>query len=196
MQRLFFAFKLHVATAGNIVSSASLLQKNLQLRGRSLTPVRLRITLHLLGDVPYVPRQIVAIASRVASEVVRLPSLSALDVAIELATSFARERGASPFAAQVGLVKAALTQFWMTLNEVLWHTGLLARPRPPSRFTPHVTLMYSDPVSGTQPIDPIGCPAGELVLVHNLIGRTQHVTINGRFATNDLSNCLGNSAFR
>ncbi|QNQ09171.1 2'-5' RNA ligase family protein [Sphingomonas alpina] len=42
------------------------------------------------------------------------------------------------------------------------------------RFSPHVTLFYRDGRPFNERIDPIGWVAGELVLIHSLVGRTRH----------------------
>ncbi|MGH8283840.1 MAG: 2'-5' RNA ligase family protein [Gammaproteobacteria bacterium] len=41
-------------------------------------------------------------------------------------------------------------------------------------FTPHVTLLYGNNVMKPQSIEPIGWTVREFVLVHSLLGRTEH----------------------
>jgi len=49
------------------------------------------------------------------------------------------------------------------------------------RFDPHVTLAYGQEESFRRPVWPISWRAGEFVLVHSLVGLTEHVPL-GRWA--------------
>lgn len=51
-------------------------------------------------------------------------------------------------------------------------------------FTPHVTLLYDDRSVAPQAIEPIAWTVREFVLVHSLLGRTEH-RILGRWSLND-----------
>jgi 2'-5' RNA ligase len=46
--------------------------------------------------------------------------------------------------------------------------------RPGWSFNPHVTLVYRPHQDFLRPIDPLTWEAAELVLIHSLVGRTQH----------------------
>ena len=177
MERLFFALRPCHAAARRIAESASVLRSELGLRGKLLPPERLHITLHLLGDFPYLPANVVACASRIADHVAERQPVAAFDLSVDRAMSFRRNVGASPFAAQIGTGKAQLVELWLALGAALRQSGFpLPRTRP-SQFTPHVTLMYGDPVASVQPITPISWTANEFVLIHSLLGRGQHVQL-------------------
>jgi 2'-5' RNA ligase len=42
-------------------------------------------------------------------------------------------------------------------------------------YTPHVTLMYDDSLLDATPVPPVTWMAGEVVLVHSLLGETRHI---------------------
>ncbi len=46
-----------------------------------------------------------------------------------------------------------------------------------TQFTPHVTLLYDDKLVAEQPIPPIGWTVTEFVLIHSLLGKTEHIPL-------------------
>lgn len=177
MERLFFALRPCHMAAQRIAETAGLLQSDLRLRGKLLPPERLHITLHLLGDFPYLPENVVAYASQIAGHVAARQLVAPFDLSVDRVMSFRRNVGASPFVAQIGAGKAQLVALWSALGEALQQSGFPLRRTRPSQFTPHVTLMYGDPVTSVQPMTPISWTANEFVLVHSLLGRGQHVQL-------------------
>ena len=99
MERLFFAPRPRHIAARRIAETASVLQSDLELRGKLLPPERLHITLHLLGDVPYLPEKVVAYASQIADYVAARQLVAPFDLSVDLVMSFRRNVGASPFMA-------------------------------------------------------------------------------------------------
>jgi 2'-5' RNA ligase len=56
--------------------------------------------------------------------------------------------------------------------------GMGFRPKIPSAFTPHITLLYDSRRIDEQSIEPICWTVREFVLVRSLIGKTRYVGID------------------
>ena len=52
--------------------------------------------------------------------------------------------------------------------------ALDGQPQPARRFTPHLTLLRDRYRVSERPIEPIEWTVREIVLVHSLLGRTEH----------------------
>ena len=62
-----------------------------------------------------------------------------------------------------------------TLAAALLEEGV--QPMKGKRFSPHVTLFYDDRPDLAEAVDPISWTAEEIVLVHSLVGRSEHRTL-------------------
>jgi len=144
---------------------------------KATAPDRLHLTLHHLGDHAGLRTDIVRAASEAAATV-RVPPFA---LRLDRVLSFKARPGNAPLvlaAAERSDEVAALKAFNLVLGQALMRAGLGRWLK--SDFKPHVTLLYSAQQLPVQPVEPIGWTAGEFVLVHSLIGKTQH-TVLGRW---------------
>lgn len=169
--RLFFAVFPDAAAASAVERLAQRLREAHGLRGRPLPSGRFHVTLHFLGDHAGLPADIVEAATRAAASVVARP----FEVVFDRAASFNRRQFRKPFVLLGGEGVAALGAFHRTLGEALVHVGLARRVE--ARFTPHLTLLYDDQAVPEQPVEPVRWTVSEFMLVHSLLGRTQHLPL-------------------
>lgn len=168
--RLFFAVMPDAATAQRIAVQAQALKQRLGLTGRLIEADRLHVTLHHVGDHPGFPPGLVEQARQAGAALRAQP----FEVAFERAESFAGRPRNRPF-----VLRGEHLQPLMGLQQAL---GLeMARAGlgrwVEGRFTPHVTLAYDDRLVPPTPIEPLGWQVAELVLVHSLLGRHQHLVL-------------------
>jgi len=166
--RLFLAVFPDAETAARIAALAQSLRSELGLQGKPLRADRLHVTLHHLGDHAGLRQDIVANATNAAA---RMAS-SAFEVVFDRAGSFAGRQRNQPcvLRGDQGLVSLAAMQ--RELGERMNLAGLSRWVG--KTFTPHVTLLYDDRSVAVQPIEPIDWKVREFVLVHSLVGRTEH----------------------
>lgn len=166
--RLFFAIYPDPDTAARIARLAGRLREDHGLSGRPLAAERLHITLHHLGDYAGAPRGVVDAAIQAAAAVAK-PSF---DIIFDRAASFLGRPKNRPFVLRGG---DGATAFQQALGAAMVKAGLgrLAE----QRFTPHVTLLYDDLCIAEQVVEPVSWTAREFVLVHSLLGRTQHIPL-------------------
>ncbi|MDQ0463312.1 2'-5' RNA ligase [Caulobacter ginsengisoli] len=167
--RLFFAVFPDAGTAARIAVLADGLRGQLNLRGRPLAPERFHITISHLGDYVGVPESVVEPATTAAASLTAAP----FEVTFDRAASFHGRSGNRPFVLRGGEGLAGVIAFQQQLGAAMVRSGL----RPDRNFTPHVTLLYDDALVPETPVAPISWTAAELVLVHSLLGRTQHIAL-------------------
>ena len=46
-----------------------------------------------------------------------------------------------------------------------------------SRFTPHTTLLYGEPITPEESVEAVSWVVNEFVLVHSLVGKTRHIPL-------------------
>ena len=168
--RLFFAIFPDPATATSIAQQADALRAGHQLSGRPLAPERLHITLHHLGDHAGLRRDIVAMASEAAEAITSTP----FEVTFDRAASF-HNGGNNPFVLQGGEGLDALKAFQRDLGLAMARAGL--GKLVDKTFTPHVTMLYDRRLVAEQPIAPVQWTVGGFVLIHSLLGRTEHIPL-------------------
>jgi RNA 2',3'-cyclic 3'-phosphodiesterase len=166
--RLFFAIFPDADTAARIAALAATLRLRHGLRGKVLLAARLHVTLHHLGDYAGLPPAIVAAATRAGG---RLASRR-FDVVFDRAASFGTARGKCPFVLRGGDGITGLIELQRELGMHMAASGIGRHVE--QRFTPHVTLLYDEMAVDHGSVDPIGWRASEVVLVHSLIGRSEH----------------------
>ncbi|NQD38644.1 2'-5' RNA ligase [Permianibacter sp. IMCC34836] len=137
------------------------------LQGTALRDEHLHITLQHLLDHEALPDDWIARAG-VAVESVERHKLA---LRFDRVMSFARRTDNRPFVllAQEGL--QPLLGLQRALGEAMKRVGFLQVDRS---FTPHVTLLYDRQQVPLQAIEPLQWQAQEMVLIHSLLGRTQH----------------------
>jgi len=166
--RLFFAVFPDAATAARIGDMARELRLRHGLRGKPVREDRLHATLHHLGDFAGLPGDLVARARSAADGV----SLPAFDVALDSVASFVGRKSGKPFVLRGDGGNAPLHALHEALADAMRATGATL-PRG-KRFVPHVTLLYDDAIVAAEPVPPIAWRVREFVLVHSLLGRTEH----------------------
>lgn len=169
--RLFLASFPDSDAAAGIAAFAAAQCAAHGLRGRPLLPGRLHVTLFHLGDTAGLRQDVVDAATVAASRLRAEP----FDVAFDQVGSFAARREKLPFVLRARDGNSALRAFHAALSVQLREVGL-------GRFTtatfePHVTLAYDVRMIAPHDVAPIAWRAREFVLVHSLLGKTQHVTL-------------------
>lgn len=166
--RLFFAIYPDPETAARIAGLAGRLRDEHGMKGRPLAAERLHVTLHHLGDYVGAPRGVVDVAIEAAAAVAK----PAFDIVFDRAASFHGRPRNRPFVLRGG---DGVMAFQQALGVAMMKAGLGRWAE--QHFTPHVTLLYDDLCIAEQAIEPVGWTAREFVLVHSLLGRTQHIPL-------------------
>lgn len=164
--RLFFAVFPDAAAAAHIAATAQMLRSQHGLHGKPLRADRFHITLHHLGDYAGLRDDLVVKAGEAAARV----DMAEFEVGFDSASSFSRQSRNRPFVLRGDVRVASLHELQSALGVNMARVGLKADPG----FTPHVTLLYDDRAVPPQPIDPIAWTVREFVLVHSLLGKTEH----------------------
>jgi 2'-5' RNA ligase len=171
--RLFFALVPTPDAALDIARQARLLKEEYGLKGRPIAIGRLHVTLRYLGDYLGLPQAVAAAAMVAASGVRAAP----FDVVFDRAASFHGRPRNRPFVLLGGEGKegcGALAALHQALGAALENAGLVSAP---SRYKPHVTLLYDNRYVPERAIEPIVWTAHEFVLVHSLLGRSRHTPL-------------------
>lgn len=166
--RLFFAVFPDAAAAARIADVAQILRSQHGLHGKPLRADRFHVTLHHLGDYAGLPEEVVAKAGEAAARV----GISTFEASFDSASSFSRQPRNRPLVLRgdAGVVSLHGLQSVLGTNMGAVGLGRLVE----RTFTPHVTLLYDDRAVETQAIDPIAWTVREIVLVHSLLGKTEH----------------------
>ena len=165
--RLFFAVVPPPDVAGRIASLADQLRVRLGLRGRPRPTAHLHVTLQHLGDFAGLPQQRVESARAAAAGV----TLAPLEARFDRAGSFAGRTGKHPYVLLGADGATGLAALHAELGARLAAAGLGRRERA---FVPHVTLLYDARTIAAQPVEPLGWPVHEFLLIHSLLGRTEY----------------------
>lgn len=167
--RLFFAVMPPPKVAEAIEQQALALRASLGLKGRLRPTSHFHVTLHHLGDWAGLPPDLLAQAQRAgaATQARRVP------VAFDRAGSFDNKARNRPFVLRgAGEGVAGLHRLQQALALQMAASGLNRAVE--HQFEPHVTLLYDDALVPLQPIEPVCWLVQELVLVHSLLGQTEH----------------------
>ena len=173
--RLFFGLFPDADTAARITESGEGLRRKHGLK-RPVHPLdRLHITLFHLGDFPGLPTDLVRKATAAAEAMTASPFV----VTFDHATSFAGRPGNRPFILKGEAGLADLQDYRQALGVALAGQGV----KTTLAFTPHVTLLYDDPIIEPDPITPISWTVRDVVLVRSHLGKGIHEHI-GRWSLN------------
>jgi 2'-5' RNA ligase len=159
--RLFLAVLPDERTARCIAAKAHHLRLSHGLTGKGVRPEHFHVTLCHVGDGIGLPREVVDLVKERAMSVV-MPSFR---VCFDRVESF--RNGALVLRGDDGVV--GLDVLHQRVSDALDD-----EPRRARAFTPHVTLLRDRHLVPEQPIEPIEWTVRELVLVHSLLGRTEH----------------------
>jgi 2'-5' RNA ligase len=172
VDRLFFALQPPAEAALRIHALAARLGGVLELRGKPLPVERLHVTLCFLGNHAGLPAELVAAADVAARHVKSAP----FEVCFNQVMSFGQRPPESQRAAAVILscdddcipLSALRHQLLQSLDATR-EFQLEART-----FKPHVTLLYDRRPVPQQEVAAICWAAREFVLVHSLVGKSEH----------------------
>ena len=131
--------------------------------GRGARADRMHVTIDILDDFEDRPAHAIDTLCAV------MGSVAAAAVAIELDQAVGSTRSV---ALRARRRNPALDRFHRAVGAARARTGLPQRAG--YRFSPHLTLFYRDGAPFSRAIAPIRWVADEFVLVHSLVGRTQH----------------------
>jgi len=165
-ERIFFACLPDAQTAVRIRAFAEARKREHGLDGALILPEHLHVTLFHLGDWVSLPPEVVRLAKEAAEQV----NIPAFDVAFARAESFRNRTGVHPF-----VLTGDITP-WRALHAslaaALKRKGLGGATQ--GEFKPHVTLAYDKLRIKPSPIEPVSWTVREFVLVHSLLGKTEH----------------------
>ncbi len=169
--RLFLAIFPDSETATQIARLSESLRVSLGLHGKPLKTERFHITLHHLGDYAGLPSGLVDAAKTAGATL----GENAFDIEFNRVESFSGRPQNRPFVLRGDQGLESLHSFRQALSVALAREGLGKRVSGP--FTPHLTLLYDHSIVPSTQIPPIHWKASEFVLVHSLLGKTQHIRL-------------------
>jgi RNA 2',3'-cyclic 3'-phosphodiesterase len=172
-ERLFFALLPDADTKERIVELAQRLRRERGLEDKLVSPERLRVTVHHLGDHRELPQKLIDKALEAGSAV----SMRPFELSFHRAGSIVGRPGKSPFVLRSGGTGSEpMLTFHRTLGEAMTMSGLGRWAE--RRFNPHLTLFHHERIFEEQPIETISWTAREFVLVHSLHGKSVYKTIS------------------
>jgi|HubBroStandDraft_5_1064220.scaffolds.fasta_scaffold69781_2 2'-5' RNA ligase len=115
------------------------------------------------------PQRTIEVASKVAASVAAAPFRVALNRMTRFGGKGGKDKRPLVLAGDDGV--AGLGQFRQRLCMQLRLADLTKRP---GSFTPHLTLLYDDPLPPDQDVPPIAWTAQDFVLVRSLVGQSKH----------------------
>lgn len=163
-ERLFFALMPQEAEAQTITRFADDFLREQALSGARITPDRLHLSLHHLGDFKRLPPAIVY-GARLAGGAV---AMEAFTMAFHGITSFDNKKHRRPLVL-LGQGRA-LSELHERLGKALQRNGL----RREAAFTPHMTLLYGAAAIPARVIEPLVLLVRDFVLLHSEKGLSRY----------------------
>jgi 2'-5' RNA ligase len=155
--RFFMAVIPDADVRAEIVDLRKRLRIGHELTGPDSPPEILHVTLQVIAEGRGMPGGLVELATAMASRVTIPPFRAVFDQA----GSFGGGR-AFVLSGEEGVVG-----FELLRQQLEWPIE--------QKYTPHMTLLYDERRIPRHPVSPISWTVREFVLVHSLVGRTQHV---------------------
>jgi 2'-5' RNA ligase len=176
-ERLFFALLPDPEAAERIHRFGEAFACEQGLTGRRLSPERLHLSLHHVGDFGRLRPKVLFAAERAA----RTVSIRSFDLTLRTIGTFEARpsRGGRPPARP--LVLLANEDRLLGLHRLLAGAMAANGLSPSPHIAPHITLSYGGDRVPMQPIEPIAFAVASFVLVHSERGRPRY-TIIGRWA--------------
>jgi 2'-5' RNA ligase len=168
---VFFAIFPDLAAAMDIERLAEDQRSKHGVKRKSLKKDRFHASLHGFGAFDGLPQNIVAAAQEAAANV----DVPPFQVAFNYVASFSRGRHLRPLVLRGDDGLVGLMRLHETLRVALVKAGLGRWTTP--HYTPHVTLLYDRRSVAEQSVAPIEWTVREFVLVHSLVGKTQHIPL-------------------
>lgn len=161
---------VNASTAAQISQLAKRLRTEHELGDRWLAADRFHVSLYSLGTRAGVPDIVVHAASMAAEAVAA--STPAFKVNFGRVDSFTGSPDNRPFVLRDRGDNVALMEFHRRLGAELGKYGFPYDGN--SRFTPHLTLLYSQRSVAEASINPVSWMVNEFFLVHSLLGKTRY----------------------
>ena len=168
---LFLAIFPDQLAAASIANLAQHLRAKHGIHRRPLASHRFHATLHHFGDYHGLRTDFVEMASEAAAKIFAPP----FQVTFNRVMSFRRNLFDRPLVLRGDSHLTALKKFQRDLGGALIKVGLGRKIR--KQFTPHVTLLYDQQTIAEHAVEPVAWSVNEFVLVHSLLGRTQHIVL-------------------
>jgi 2'-5' RNA ligase len=169
IHRLFYAVRPGLGAQTEMSAEASRLCTALGIRGKVVAADRLHVTLHWLSDHAELPSDLLERAMAAGAGVEAAP----FDVVFDRAECLGDDGGLVALTASRGT--GSLRRFQRALAGAMTDVGIGRHVR--SSFKPHVSLVYGDRQIERQTIAPIRWTVDELVLVHSIVGESQHIVL-------------------
>jgi 2'-5' RNA ligase len=175
--RLFFAILPDEIAAQRIALLARHLRSKYRLQGRPIRTNHLHVSLYHLGDYSGLPQDVIARAKEAVSTVALPPFEIRFDRVVS--SSGGRidpeRRRNYPLVLPVNDGLAELMGLRRALASAMMKVGLLQAIR--TIYTPHLTLLYDQGLIPEHSVEAIASAVREFVLVHSMLGKTQHVLL-------------------
>ena len=172
--RLFFALLPDATALSRVAALTRQLRDEYGLKAKPISPERLHVTLHHVGDFLGVPTSTMAALQRAMATL----SFPTFEVSFDRVASFSGRPGKLPWVMLGNEGLAAVTAFQSQLDKALARAGVSKASR--AHYTPHLTLLYGESGLDEVRIHPVTWSVQEFVLVHSLIGQGQY-TLLGRW---------------
>lgn len=172
IERLFLGLMLPEAQAAEASQVLDQSRVTEGLRGATIRPDRLHITLIHVGDYANrLPASIIESLKQAAATL----TAPAFDVTLDRVSSFSGAPGKHPHVLLGDRGVEALKAFRNDLLTAVIRQGV--KPLSRQDFNPHVTLSYADRRLPERPIRPISWRPEEFVLIHSEVGRSIYHTL-------------------
>lgn len=170
-ERLFLAIFPDPAYATRFEAFAAKHLAARRMHGKPVEASRLHLTLFHLGDYTELPPGLVTQAAEALSHLAAEP----FTIRFDQLGSFNNRSTHGDFVLTASDGNEALRVLHQQLAAHMNAAAL--SPYTKGSFTPHMTLAYNRPTVPFQHIEPVVWPAHEVVLIHSLLGKTQHIRL-------------------
>ena len=175
--RLFFAAFPDARAAQELSRLAYRLREVHGLQGTPLSPERLHVTLHFLGDYHAIPESLIDSARSAAKLVKLLP----FKVVFDRVTSFDAGSHRRPVVLVASEGMSKLSELHETLRSARHDLGVGSADADTDRiYVPHLTLLYDSQRLEVSLSDPIEWTVSEFFLIQSLIGQSKYVVLDSR----------------
>lgn len=168
---LFFAYRLACEAVPQVAHVRDELRYAHGLRGASISPQRLHVSLLGICECHGLPNDLIEAACKAAASVAMAP----FEVVFDRAMSFSNRRRTRPLVLLTGGGEAALAGLRNCLCEAMHAAGFGNRASP--HFVPHMTLLYDRRMIAEQATAPVYLAVRDFALVHSLVRQGRHIEL-------------------
>lgn len=169
--RLFLAIFPSAQVAARLASIANDYLARHRLEAGGVEPSRLHVTVFHLGDYTHMPPNLVDNATAALSRLTAQP----LSIRFDQIGSFGNRQAKSPLVLAASDGNEPLHALHQQLATHLRASSLGAWTH--SSYAPHMTMAYGKATMPFEKIEPVTWMAGEVVLIHSLLGKTRHIPL-------------------